>query len=120
MGVAARGKRQIRQLLLHPGHHTRVTVTELMDAVAMKVEVLLAGDAGQHSPLRPRQQIQTGGGERLMQKIAAILGQPFPYRLALRRPPALARLPQVDVPFGIGEAAAGQAGMAAHSAPSCQ
>ena len=108
MGVAAGCKRQIGELLLHRGHHVRMTVAQLMDAVAVKIEVTLARYAGQPAPLRALKQIQTGGGECLMEKVAAILRQSGLYIFALARPPARPPLAEVDIPFAVGAAAAVQ------------
>ena len=106
MGVAAGRERQIGELLLHRGHHPGVTVTQLMNAVAVKIEVTLARYTGQPAPLRPLDQIQTGGGECLMEEVAAILRQSGLYIFALARPPARPPLAEVDIPFAIGAAAA--------------
>ncbi|MNZ94817.1 hypothetical protein D3C78_1139340 [compost metagenome] len=88
MGVAAGCERQIGELLLHRSHHLGVAVAQLMDAVAVKIEVTRARYAGQPAPLRPLNQIQTGGGEGLMEEVAAIFRQSGLYIFALARPPA--------------------------------
>ena len=85
-----------------------MTVAQLMDAVAVKIEVTLARYAGQPAPLRPLDQIQTGGGECLMEEVAAILRQSRLHRLALVSPPTRPPLAKVDIPFAIGAAAAVQ------------
>lgn len=108
MGVAARRKRQVGELLLHRGHHLWVTVTQLMDAVAVKIEVTCARYAGQPAPLRPLKQIETGGGEGLMEEVAAILRQSGLHIFALTRPPARPSLAEVDIPFAVGAATAVQ------------
>ncbi len=79
-----------------------------MDAVAVKIEVTLARYAGQPAPLRALKQIETGGGEGLMEKVAAILRQSGLYIFALTRPPARPPLAEVDIPFAVGAAAAVQ------------
>ncbi len=60
MGVTAGSERQIGELLLHRGHHPGVTVTQLMDTVAVKIEIPFARYAGQPAPLRVLKQIETG------------------------------------------------------------
>ncbi|MNO45871.1 hypothetical protein D3C76_361480 [compost metagenome] len=129
MGVAAGRERQIGELLLHRGHHLGVTVAQLMDAVAVKIEVTRARYAGQPASLRALKQIQTGGGEGLMEKVAAILRQSSLYIFALTRPPACPPLAEVDIPFAVGAATAVQlivtqiatlSRHAGHSASPCQ
>ncbi|MNX51883.1 hypothetical protein D3C86_825530 [compost metagenome] len=120
MGVTARRERQIGELLLHRGHHLGVAVAQLMNAVAVKIEVTRARCAGQPTPLRALKQIEAGAGEGLMEKVAAILRQSGLYRLALACPPAHASLPQIDVPFAVGPAAAVKSIAHHHHASPCQ
>ncbi|MNQ95640.1 hypothetical protein D3C85_1112060 [compost metagenome] len=120
MGVAAWRERQIGKLLLHRGHHLGVAVAQLMDAVAVKIEVTRARYAGQPAPLRPLKQIEAGAGEGLMEEVATIFRQSRLHRLALVCPPARAPLPQIDVPFAVGPAAAVKSIAHHHHASPCQ
>ncbi|MNG30006.1 hypothetical protein D3C84_1155300 [compost metagenome] len=95
----------------------------------MKIEVTRARYAGQPASLRALKQIQTGGGEGLMEKVAAILRQSSLYIFALTRPPACPPLAEVDIPFAVGAATAVQlivtqiatlSRHAGHSASPCQ
>ncbi|MNR12699.1 hypothetical protein D3C85_1290690 [compost metagenome] len=97
-----------------------MAVAQLMNAVAVKIEVLFARYAGQPAPLRPLKQIETGAGEGLMEEVAAILRQSRLHRLALARPPACAPLPQIDIPFAVGAAAAVKSIAYHHPASPCQ
>ncbi|MNH37023.1 hypothetical protein D3C79_978750 [compost metagenome] len=97
-----------------------MAVAQLMNAVAVKIEVTRARCAGQPTPLRALKQIEAGAGEGLMEKVAAILRQSGLYRLALACPPAHASLPQIDVPFAVGPAAAVKSIAHHHHASPCQ
>lgn len=128
MGVAAGRERQIGELLLHRGHHPGVTVAQLMDAVAVKIEVTLARYAGQPTPLRPsirsRQGWRAPDGES-----SGYLPPIRPVPLRSGPPTSAPVLAEVDIPFTAGAAAAVQLAVmqittlrrhAGHRASPCQ
>ena len=107
MGVAPGRKRQIGELLLHRGHHPGVAVAQLMDAVAVKIEVTLARYAGQPAPCA-RSSRSRQGWRGLMEEVAAILPPIRPVPLRSDLPTSAPDPRQVDIPFAVGAAAAVQ------------
>lgn len=107
MGEAARGKGQGSELGRDGGHYLGMTVAQLMNVVAVKVQIFPSGQIGQGAAAGAGQGIQTGGGESLMQKVAAILGKAIAGgRILLLGLPGGPLGSQVDIPLAVTAAAA--------------
>jgi hypothetical protein len=101
VGVAPRAEGQRRQGLLHRLHHLRVAVADLVQAVAVEIEDAPARQVGQPGPLGSLQGVQAGGGHRLVEEPACVLGEQRPRRLVqVCALPGLAALAEVDVALG--------------------
>ena len=82
-------------------------MAQLVDVVAVKVQIFPSGQIGQGAAAGAGQGIQTGGGESLMQKVAAILGKAIAGGgILLLGLPGGPLSSQVDIPLAVTAAAA--------------
>ena len=101
-GIAARAKAKLIELLFDGGNDAWMAEANLMNIVAVEVEIPPAFEVFQPRALRPAQDIQAGGGQRLVQETPSILRE---QRARLRRQvfvkPGLPVWRQIHVAFGL-------------------
>ena len=99
VGIAARAEGQALHLAADRLDHPRMAVAELMDAVAVEIENAPPVDVGEPGALGAHDFGETGGRQRLAQKIALVLVERRARPLAQRRAPRGARRADVHVAF---------------------
>ena len=99
--VAPRRERQRVELRVHGGHHVRMPIADLMDAVAVEVHDPPALDVGEPDAVARRERVEARRRQRLVQEHLGVgVEQRARRRVDVRRLERAAQRREVDVALG--------------------
>jgi hypothetical protein len=100
-GVTARAKAKLIELFLDGSDDARMTEANLMNVVAVEIEIAPAFEVFQPRALRPAQDVQAGSGKRLVQETRRIFSeQRTRLRTEVTVEPSLSVRGQIHIAFG--------------------